>query len=75
MGAIDATGVFRDLPVVGSGVSQEEILLGDQAIAFIDEIEATAPADFVEDITNQNLEEVTKGYADGPFTRDDLDRC
>ena len=73
VGEIEPSYIFRDLPQRDDAVDPVHELLGEQAITFIDELEESVPSKWAKEITEQSEEEVTKGYASGLFTRDELD--
>ena len=73
VGDIEPSGVFRELPRQAESIDLQEELLGQAAIDFVDELEATRPARFCEEITQQSVEEIDKNHAKGLFSRDQLD--
>ena len=73
VGEIESSHVFRDLPQRDEAINPEKELLGDPAEVFINEMESQPPSRFAEEITSQSEEELEKGYADGLYTRQQLD--
>ena len=71
VGHIEHTGIFRDIP--DTQEVEEQDFLGQDAIDFVDSLITKPPSPDAATVWSLTVEESTKGWCSGPFSRAQMD--
>ncbi|CAE7488397.1 unnamed protein product [Symbiodinium sp. CCMP2592] len=75
LGAIESPGIFRDLEPTEVGSIGLPALLGPHAVDIVNRLEASLPRmPYAEEAKAFTADEIKQGIAEGPFSRQELDR-